>query len=219
MTPQLNPNDPRVQALIAQMRAQQGGVAPSGPPVGQMPAQMQGPAPVAGQMPGQMAGGPPTGAPPGAGMPPGGMPPPGGPGGPPGGMPGAAPPQGGGQLDPAMVDAVIGMQGQAGQRQGLDRQYKLADALRADSKAQLQARTIPSSTGGMVIAPNWAQGLTSVAGNIMADRRTADADRAGAGLDKERQGAQRGYFDAVTGQKKKKPEQQANWTEDTLRME
>jgi hypothetical protein len=53
----------------------------------------------------------------------------------------------------------------------------------------------------------------------MADKRMRDADAAGAGLDAQRQSAQRGYFDAITGQKKKKPEQQANWTEDTLRGE
>lgn len=212
-----NPNDPRVQQMLAQLRASQGGMTPGAgavPPGGMMPAQMQGPPPVAGQMPPQM----PPGQTPGAAMPPGGMAPPGGPGGAPG-MPGGAPPVGGGQLDPAMVDQILALQGQAGQRAGLDRQYKLADALRADSKAQLQAKTIPSSTGGMVIAPNWAQGLTSVAGNVMADRRAAAADAAGGALDTQRQSAQRGYFDALTGQKKKKTGQQGNWTDDTLAME
>lgn len=223
----MNPNDPRVQQLLAQLRAQGGGITGTGGPLppgaGQMPAQMQGPPPVAGQAPMQ---GPamvaPQGvamAPGGAGMPPGGMAPPGGPVGAPNGMPGGAPPVGGGQLDPAMVEQVLAMQGQAGQRAGLDRQYKLADALRADSKSQLQGRTVPSSTGGIYVAPSWLNGLASVAGSYAANKQQGAADTTGAGLDSQRQSAQRGYFDAITGQKKKKPDQQANWTEDTLRGE
>ncbi len=227
MDSQLNPNDPRVQQLLAQLRAQSagpnGGSAGGVPPGGMMPTQMQGPPPVAGQLPPPQAAAGPMGPGAGAGGPgmaPGGMAPPGGPGAPPMGTPGAgAAPAGGGQLDPSMVDAVMGLQGQAGQRQGLDRQYKLADALRADSKAQLQGRTVPSSTGGIYVAPSWLNGLASVAGSYAANKQQGAADAAGAGLDTQRQAAQRGYFDAVTGQKKKKPDQQPNWTEDTLRGE
>ncbi len=185
-----NPNDPRVQQMLAMMRAQQGG-APQpqiaqGPQQGGMPMAPSGPVQAA-----PLQNGPqPMAAPPGGGM-------------------------GGGQLDPSMVDAVMGLQGQGTQRAGLERQYKLADALRANSSKQLEGRSIPSSTGGMYVAPNWAQGLASVAGNVMADRQMNRADERGAALDKERQGAQRGYFDALTG-KKKKPDQGDNFATDPM---
>jgi hypothetical protein len=191
----IDPNklDPRTAAAYAQMmRANQGGGMPA-----QMPPQMQGPPPVAGQQGGMGGPGPqaPMQAPDAAmgSMGAGGMPPPG------------QAPSGGGALDPGMVDSIIGLQGQAGQRAGLDRQYKLADALRADSKNQLASHAIGASTGGqMVVAPSWLNGAVAVGQNLMADKRMRDADAAGAGLDKERQGAQRGYFDALTGAKKKK---------------
>lgn len=187
-----NPYDPRVLQMMAQMRgAQQSGAmppgGPAGPPQGAMPPGAGMPPPQGAAVPAApMQNGPqPMAPPPGGGM----------------GAPG-----GGGQLDPSMVDAVMGLQGQGTQRAGLDRQYKLADALRAGSSKQLEGRNIPSSTGGMYIAPSWANGLVSAGQQIMADRSSRSADEKGAGLDKERQAAQRGYLDALTGQKKKKPE-------------
>jgi hypothetical protein len=118
------------------------------------------------------------------------------------------PPQGGpspgAQLDPSMVNSVIGLQGQATQRANLDRQMKLADALRANAGQQLQSHNVPSSTGGMTVAPSWLNGAVAVGQSLMADKRQREAEQAGAGLDKERQAAQRAYFDALTGQQKKK---------------
>lgn len=195
---QFNPNDPRVQQLLMALRAQQGGGMPGTMPGGQQQPAM-GPQGV--QMP---QGGPVNAAPLQNGPQPMASPqqpmaaPMGGPA--PGGM--------GGQLDPSMVNAVMGLQGQGTQRAQLDRQYKLADALRAGSSKMLEGRQIPSSTGGMYVGPNWASGLASVAGNVMADRNTRAADERGSALDKERQAAQRSYFDALTGadKKKKRPE-------------
>lgn len=191
----MNPNDPRVQQMLAMMRGAQGG-APGGmaqpQPTPQMPQ---------GAMPMQQPGGPVPAAPMQNGPQPM-APPPGGGMGAPGGAAGGA------QLDPAMIDAVMGLQGQGSQRAGLDRQYKLADALRAGSSKQLEGRNVPSSTGGMYIAPSWANGLVSAGQQIMADRSSRGADEKGAGLDKERQTAQRGFFDSLTGgdKKKKKPD-------------
>ena len=187
----LDPRDPRVQALLMQQRMQ-GAQSP-----GQMPPQLQGPPPVAGQV-GGMGG-------------PGPQPPMQAPGGTPQGMPpSGGPPMGGGQLDPAMIDQVLALQGQGSQRAGLDRQYKLAEALRADAKGQLQGTRVPSSTGGIYVAPNWANGLVSVAGNIMADRKQAAADTAGAGLDAQRQAAAKRYLSALSSgnRPRKKPEEE-----------
>jgi hypothetical protein len=110
----------------------------------------------------------------------------------------------GGQLDPNMVNAVLGLEGQEGQRDSLARQYKLADAMRAQGMQGLQQRIIPSSTGGMVVAPSLASGLAAVGSGYMADRRSRQADEAGGKLDTQRRDAKRGYFDTLTGQMRKR---------------
>jgi hypothetical protein len=103
-----------------------------------------------------------------------------------------------------LVEGVIGLQGHAGQRKSLDRQYALADAMRAQGEKGMQQRIIPSSTGGMVVAPNWASGLAALGSNYMAGKREREADAQGAKLDTERQKVQRGYFDQLTGQMRKR---------------
>ena len=113
--------------------------------------------------------------------------------------------QGPQQLDPAMVDQVLALQGQGSQRDSLSRQYKLADALRADARAQLQSSRGPKlSTGGeLYVGPSWLNGVASVAGNVMADRRMADADNKAATLDSQRQAAAKRYLAALSGNRRK----------------
>jgi hypothetical protein len=195
---QLNMNDPQIQALIADyMRKQQQGggaapgqVSPLGTPI---PPQPQQPPP-----PTMQSG--PALPPPGATPPPGAMQPPGAPPAAPGGPPGAP----GGQLSPELVEGVIGLQGQAGERKSLDRQYALADAMRAQGEKGLQQRIVPSSTGGMVVAPNLASGLAAVGTGYMANRREREADKAGSELDRKRQKVQGDYFAELTGQLRNK---------------
>jgi hypothetical protein len=177
---QVNMNDPRIQALIAQMRAQGGGMPPQGPAAPVQAQLSQGPA-----MPPPDAGAAPAGPPMG-------------------GAPQGMPPPQGGQVDPSLTQGVMGLQGQAGQRDAMKRQYALADALRNDAQAQTKGRVVPSSTGGMMVAPGWANAAVSVGQNLMADKRTRDADKRGAGLDAERQRVQGDYFNALTGQRKKR---------------
>lgn len=191
---QLNMNDPQIQAFIAEyMRKQQ---QPGGPTPPQMPQQQAAPAPAAPAVPQPGLQNGPQMPPPAAGamQPPGGAP----------GAPGAPPGPPGGQLSPELVESVIGLQGQGGERKALDRQYALADAMRAQGERGMQQRIIPSSTGGMVVAPNWASGLASLGSSYMSSKREREADEKGAALDKKRQDAQRAYFGELTGQMRRR---------------
>jgi hypothetical protein len=160
----------------------QGTAAIPGAPQPMMPPQLGGPPPVAG-MPGA------PGAPPG-GPPPGTQ----GPGapvdfqGPPGGAP-----AGGGGLDPHMVNAVLALQGQDSQRSSIDKQYALADQLRADAKDQTKGYK----------GQGWGNVAAGIAQNFAANRATKRGDEAGLALDKQTQSASREWMDALTGKKKK----------------
>lgn len=120
----------------------------------------------------------------------------------------AQPPQG--SLDPQMVDAVLALQGQGTQRRALDRNYLLADRLRADAKEQTQSTRVPSSTGGIVVAPSWVNGLTAVAQNVRAGQLQSEADEKAKGLDAQRQAAAKGFLAALSrGNTKRKPDDDA----------
>lgn len=180
---QLNMNDPRMQQLVAEfMRQQKGGPnslpqVPSAPAPGALaapPMAPQAPAAPAPPVQPQLQNGPPVAAPQGA------------------------------QLDPTLVDSVLGIQAQEGERNAARRGYALADAMRGDSQKYLQGRMLPSSTGGMYVGPGWAGALAGVAGSALASRRERDIDKQIAKLDADRMKAQRGYFDTLTGQMRKR---------------
>lgn len=146
-----------------------------------VPPQMQGPPPVAG------AGGP--------GMPPG-MPPPGaGPGAPPGGP--GAPPQAGaqGSLDPRMVQAILALQGQESQRSSVEKQYALADQLRADAKNQVKG----VQAGRTFVGPGWGNVLASLGQTYAGERLGNQADTRGQKLDEDASDASADWVGAVTG--------------------
>src|SRR4030095_1464856 len=145
--------------------------------------------------------GPPGMPPPGMqgpGMPPGAMPPgmPGAPMAPPMAPPGTAGAGAQGGLDPNMIKAILALQGQDSQRTSLDRQYALADQLRADAKNQTKG--IQGSK--VFTAPSWANALAGVGDEFVADRLTKGADITGKGLDTERQTAREDAYSALTGQ-------------------
>jgi hypothetical protein len=177
-----NPYDPRFQQLMAQrMHAMQ---------PAQMPPQMQGPPPVAGQQGGMGGPGPQPQMP-----------------APNSAMQSMLP--GGSQLDPEMVDQVLALQGQGSQRDSVSRQYKLADALRASARDQLQSGPgAKLSTGGTLHqGPTWVNGLSAVAQNWKAGQMQDAADTSAKGLDSQRQAAAKGFLAALSrGNARRKPE-------------
>jgi hypothetical protein len=110
-------------------------------------------------------------------------------------MQGAAP---SGQLDPALVQHILAMQQLRPQQTAIDRQMKLADAMRADASGQLNRGHM---AGQMYVAPNVANLAASVFGNYMAGRKQSDAEQKEQNLGVQRQDAYRRYYDAMTGNK------------------
>lgn len=105
----------------------------------------------------------------------------------------------GGQLDPALVQQILQMQ-QLGQQQGVvDRQMKLANAMRADASGQLDRGRM---VGQVYAPPNVANLAASVFGNYMAGKKQSDAELQQQNLGVQRQDAYRKYFEALTGNKR-----------------
>lgn len=183
----LDMNDPRVQQLLMQMRAQQGGgFAPNAAPAG-VPAFRGAPseAPI-GVPPPQLQNGP--------------QPSP---------MPNSEP-----ALDPRITDAVLSLQGQGTQRAALDRQYKLAEQMRASAKDQLKSSTVPGSTGGIVVAPSWLNAASAIGQNWKAGRVQDAADASAKNLDAQRQTAARGFLAVLSrgNEPKRRPDDEASGT-------
>jgi len=137
------------------------------------------------QQPGMQMPGQPPGMPPGGVMGPGApMPVPGQPQQPP--------------LDPAMIQAMLGLQGAKTAQAGVARQRGLADQLRADARSQSQGR----QAGRVYQGPGVLNAIAGIAGGLKSKRMGEDAD-----LKEQNIGAQRGsalqdYFNSITGQKR-----------------
>jgi hypothetical protein len=111
-------------------------------------------------------------------------------------MQGAAP---SGQLDPALVQQILSMQQFKPQQNAIDRQMKLADAMRADAAGQLDRGRM---VGQVYAPPNVANLAASVMGNYMAGKKQSDAELQQQNLGAQRQDAYRRYYDAMTGNKR-----------------
>lgn len=111
--------------------------------------------------------------------------------------PGMAQAGGAGALSPEMIDAVLGLNRQGAQQQGINRSLKLADALRADAGQQLQGR----QAGRVYQAP----GMANLAANVMAGYKARGMEEDAAlrqqNMGAETQAAMRRYFDAATNRK------------------
>ena len=115
-------------------------------------------------------------------MPPAGMAPPMGAQSAPGG---AAP----GQLDPAVIQQILALQGQQGRRNQVQRQSSLANMLRAQGTSQLMETKRP---GAMNVL---AAGLSGYMANRAEEKAAARENE----LDAERQKAGGKYFDLIRG--------------------
>ena len=124
-----------------------------------------------------------------------GMRPPGAPGAPGLPAPGAMPPPAmgaarGGQLDPAMVQAILEMQGLGTARSGIARQQALADQLRADAAQGLQP------------GKGYRPGVANLAASLFTDYKAGQGEKdrqAQLGqLDEQTQGARRRFFEGYS---------------------
>ena len=113
-------------------------------------------------------------------------------------QPGLQPGQpGSGQyVNPALAASVIALQGQQSQQQQVDRQRKLADSLRADSKDQLQGQQV----GRVYKSAGLANLAASLADSYGAMKMGQRADAQSGAMDQQRQAAMTKYFNALTGQ-------------------
>ena len=115
-------------------------------------------------------------------------------------------PQTPGGLDPAMLKQILALQGQDSQRSSLERQYALADQLRADAKKQVQG----IQGQRVYTAPGWANALASLGDQFVANREQSAADEKAKTLDAAAQTASQGWVDALTGKPKKKRDADAD---------
>jgi hypothetical protein len=99
--------------------------------------------------------------------------------------PGGAP----GQLDPAVIQQILALQGQQGRRSQVQRQLGLADMLRAQGHSQLMETKRPG------LANVGAAMLNSYVAKRQAEEANAKSDA----LDKERAAGAGKYFDLIRG--------------------
>lgn len=109
----------------------------------------------------------------------------------------AAPGPGAGGLTPEMIQQMIALRSGGTAMGQADKQQALADQLRNDARGSLNAKRLPSSTGGMVVAPTWGAALGSVADQYRAHKLDEKADLARAGVDKKREDASSALFEAL----------------------
>jgi hypothetical protein len=98
-------------------------------------------------------------------------------------------------INPALAASVIGLNSTASQQASIDRQRKMADAMRADAQRQSQG----IQAGRVYQGPGWANGLAAVGDAFGAQNLNSQANQATTGLDKQRQDALTQYFNALTG--------------------
>jgi hypothetical protein len=104
----------------------------------------------------------------------------------------------GGQLDPSLVQAILGMQQQQAQRNGMQRQLALAQQLRADASGQLQGQ----QAGRIYKAPGLANLAAGVLANYKAKGLVDDVGVREQNMGVQTTDAMRQYFDAMTGRRK-----------------
>lgn len=100
------------------------------------------------------------------------------------------------QLDPQLIQAIIGMRGQPMQMQQQQRQLKLADQMRADAGQQLKG----TQAGRVYRAP----GALNVGANVLGNFMAARSDNAVKGAENQMmqgdQDAARRYYEAIMQQ-------------------
>lgn len=116
-------------------------------------------------------------------------------------QPGAQmPPQGGMAaqgMDPAMIEAVLGLNSLKGERGTIERQRRLADMMRAgvaqgnDPRGQM--------VSGRYVGPNIGSVLMSGAAGYLGNRADKQADEAGKGIDMREAAVRQRYLDALRG--------------------
>jgi hypothetical protein len=99
------------------------------------------------------------------------------------------------QLDPRLIAAMLQLQQQNPQQRSIDRQMKLADALRASSSDQMQG----VNAGRIHIAPNLANAASSLFQQYQAGKMGQDAELRQQNMGTQRQDAMQRYFQALTG--------------------
>lgn len=99
-------------------------------------------------------------------------------------------------INPALTASIMALQGQQSQQAQIDRQRKLADSLRADSKDQLQGQ----QAGRVYKSAGLANLGASLADSYVSSQMGKRADTQAQGMDKQRQDAMTQYFNALTGQ-------------------
>lgn len=104
-------------------------------------------------------------------------------------QPGQAP------VNPALTASVLGLQGQQSQQAQIDRQLKLADSLRADSKDQLQGQQV----GRVYKSAGLANLAASLVDSYGAAQMGKQANAKAGALDTGRTQAMTDYFNALTG--------------------
>lgn len=147
----------------------------------------QRPQPQMPQMPQMPPGGPPMGPEmggPGMQVPPGMGPQ----------APGAGGPGGG--VDAALMHQVLATNGAEAQQEGINRQRKLADMLRASAKDQLQGAGM---VGKRYIAPNWGNVAASAASSFLGAGQEAQAQKDQTQLGTDQTNAAEAWFRAKTG--------------------
>lgn len=102
------------------------------------------------------------------------------------------------QIDPATVEAILGLNQMKAAQSGVDRQRKLSDQLRADAGNQLKGQY----AGRVYVAPNLLNVAGNIASNYKAGKLSDDADVREKNLGVETSAAMQRYFDALTGQKR-----------------
>jgi hypothetical protein len=96
-----------------------------------------------------------------------------------------------------MIQQMIALRAGGGAIGQADKQQALADQLRNDARGRLDAKRIPSSTGGMVVAPTWGSALGSVADQYRAYKLDEKANTARGKVDTDRAAASEALFNAM----------------------
>lgn len=110
---------------------------------------------------------------------------------------GPMPPPGGGGMSPEMVQEMIALRSGGTALGAADKQQALADQLRNDARGRLDAKRLPSSTGGMVVAPTWGAALGSVADQYRAHKLDESAGAMRKEVDSKREAAGTKLYDAL----------------------
>lgn len=98
-------------------------------------------------------------------------------------------------FNPALAASVIGLNSTASQQASIDRNRKMADALRADAQRQSQG----TQAGRVYVGPGIGNNIAAIGDAFGAQSLNSGANAATTGLDQQRQAALTQYFNALTG--------------------